>query len=59
MTVKDVIALIPNFSREEKIELLKRLAESLPDAPQPKSDKGDSADKLRGVLKPDFELPAD
>lgn len=59
MTVQEVIAQIPNFSREERIELLKRLIESLRDEPHPKRYQGVSAAEVRGSLKPDVELPPD
>jgi hypothetical protein len=58
MTPQEVIAQIPSFSVEDRLAILESLTQSLADLlPPPK--RGDSAKRLRGLLKLNSELPPD
>jgi hypothetical protein len=59
MTVQEVIAQIPSFSHEERKELLKQLVESLSSELQTGNYQGATTDEVRGIIKPQVELPPD
>jgi len=59
MTPQEVIAQIPNFSVEDRMEILESLAQSLADSLPTPPKRGDSAKRLRGLLKLPVGLPPD
>lgn len=59
MNVEELIAEIPKLTFAERVAVLASITQSFhQDVPQ-RAKKGDSAQRLRGLLKPDFELPSD
>lgn len=59
VTPQEVIAQIPSFSIEDQLAILGSLTQSLTDSLPAPPKRGDSAKRLRGLLKPEVELPPD
>ena len=59
MTRQEVIAHIPSFSIEDRLAMLESLTQSLADSQPTPPKRGDSAKRLRGLLKPEADLPPD
>lgn len=60
MTVQEVIAAIPQFTHEERLELIKSLSRSLTEVKSTRPQRANSANKLRGILRPaDGKIPDD
>jgi len=59
MTPQEVIAQISSFSVEDRLAIIESVAQSLCDSLPIKPKRGDSAQRLLGLLKPDVELPPD
>lgn len=59
MTPQEVIAQIPNFSVEDRMVILESLTQSLADSLPTPPKRGESAKRLRGLLKLPVELPPD
>jgi hypothetical protein len=59
MNVQELIAEIPKLTFAERVAVLASITESFHEELPPRSKKGASAQRLRGLLNPDFELPSD
>lgn len=59
MTPQEVIAQIPSFSIEDRLAILESLTQSLTGLLPGPPKRGDSAKRLRGLLRMPVELPAD
>lgn len=53
MTTQEVISAIPQFSFEERLELIEQLSRSLRTTESVGARRGVSANKVLGTLKPD------
>lgn len=59
MTPQEVIAQIPIFSVEDRLAILESLTQSLSDSQPIPPKRGDSAKRLRGILRLEADLPPD
>jgi len=57
MSIQEVFAEVRRFSFEERLELLALLSQTLYNEGKPSTHTGSSVDRLRGLLKPDGQLP--
>ncbi len=59
MTVQEIVATIPMLSFDERMTILKALAQSLGNSDVPRNRRSIPSSELRGVLKTDSLAPTD
>jgi hypothetical protein len=59
MDIQELIAEIPKLTFAERVAVLASITQSFHEELPQRTKKGASAQRLRGLLKPNFELPPD